>query len=668
MGIRQIEFIIFRVSQTTNMRLSTKKIMVLFAIMAFVIVAAMDFFITNSSAQNYGVKGTPLSYHYRIDTTLPFGFNQTFAGSGECDACHQTAHGTQSMLDSNGLAVSPANDWRGTMMGNAARDPLWRAKVSHEVAVNPNLQVEIEHTCTKCHAPQGHYQAMYLGQQHYSIAEMENDPIALDGVSCTACHSQLPDFYGTQFSGNLTFDTTYHVYGPYPDPDTITMWNHINYVPRYDLRILNSELCATCHTLITQTVDLNGNPINNSFVEQATYHEWFNSDYELQNKECQSCHTPKINDSIVIANEPYDLEPRTPFWLHYFVGGNEFMLKILQSNIDTLNLTADSSHFAKTIQRTKDNLLYESLNLSLTEVGQTPDTAYFDLALENKAGHKFPSGYPSRRSYVQFVVLKANGDTLFQSGMLNNQFELVDIDPIFEPHYDVINSEDQVQIYQMIQGDLNGNVTTVLERAFSPLKDNRLPPLGFTTTHGSYDTVKIAGNALADADFNKVNSVEGSGTDTLHYHIPLNGYEGSVTVSARVYYQAVPPRWVENMFTFSTPEIDKFKWMYNNADQTPSLVGEVFLGSFVSITELEKKDIKIFPNPVTDGKVFIQSTRRKRLSAVRIYDLDGKLVQSIPLNKQTIAEIQMPTARSMYLLEVAFSDGSATVEKVIVAR
>ncbi|MEZ4765321.1 MAG: hypothetical protein R3C26_19700 [Calditrichia bacterium] len=41
------------------------------------------------------------------------------------------------------------------MMANA-KDPLFRAKVSAEVAENPALQAVIEDKCTTCHAPIPH--------------------------------------------------------------------------------------------------------------------------------------------------------------------------------------------------------------------------------------------------------------------------------------------------------------------------------------------------------------------------------------------------------------------------------------------------------------------------------------------------------------------------------
>src|SRR5207249_9275614 len=105
---------------------------------------------------------------------------------------------------------------------------------------------------------------------------------------------------------------------------------------------------------------------------------------------------------------------------------------------------------------------------------------------------------------VQFVIMDANGDTVFQSGIFDGTFEVKNIDDVFEPHYNVINQSSQIQIYEMVMGDVNGNFTSLLERADTFLKDNRIPPQGFVSTFPSYDTTKIVGDALNDPDFNKI--------------------------------------------------------------------------------------------------------------------------------------------------------------------
>ncbi|MCK7524195.1 MAG: hypothetical protein MZV64_44465 [Ignavibacteriales bacterium] len=64
----------------------------------------------------------------------------------------------------NGIDVSPITYWRSTMMGNASKDPLWRAMVAEEVSNFPQHQELIESTCLKCHSPMGYTQAIYNGQ------------------------------------------------------------------------------------------------------------------------------------------------------------------------------------------------------------------------------------------------------------------------------------------------------------------------------------------------------------------------------------------------------------------------------------------------------------------------------------------------------------------------
>ena len=52
-----------------------------------------------------------------------------FSGSGVCAFCHSR------LSDEAGNDVSNDAHWRSTMMANAAKDPLWQAKISAEVAL-----------------------------------------------------------------------------------------------------------------------------------------------------------------------------------------------------------------------------------------------------------------------------------------------------------------------------------------------------------------------------------------------------------------------------------------------------------------------------------------------------------------------------------------------------
>ena len=61
----------------------------------------------------------------------------------------------------------------------------------------------------------------------------------------------------------------------------------------------------------------------------------------------------------------------------------------------------------------------------------------------------------------------------------------------YKPHHEVITLEDQVQVYETVAADFNGDVTYSLLKAFEHLKDNRLVPEGFSVLDASYDTVRI---------------------------------------------------------------------------------------------------------------------------------------------------------------------------------
>ena len=578
-----------------------------------------------------------------------------------CEGCHGTDLQMNAMVDAAGNDVNVVDNWQATMMANSAKDPFWRAKVSHEILVNPEHNQELETKCTSCHAPNGHYTAILRGASHYSIAEMLGDTVAMEGVSCSTCHTMSDEDLGKVFSGEINFDTSRVMFGPYDFPFVQPMENFVGFEPIYSEHVNDAGLCASCHTLLTSSVDLEGNFTGEKFVEQATYHEWLNSVYGadkgLEKASCQSCHMPRIMDTVVISSNYSFLQGRSPFALHELVGGNTAMLKLMKENKETLNITATDEQFDKTIENTFKLLQEQSVEFDLQLVNQDTDSAYFEIEVINLAGHKFPSGYPARRAYIEFVATTlTQGDTLFQSGVMQPDYEVKGQTAETEPHFDLINSEDQVQIYELVLGDVNGDFTTVLERSHQALKDNRLAPKGFTTTHSAYDTTKIYGAALLDDDFNKRNGVEGTGSDKINYHIAINDYEGLINVQAKMYYQSLPPKWMDPMFEESTPEIEAFRAMYDAADLAPVLVASASMDSiYVSPTSTVSNDgadeaslIAVFPNPTIDGKVFIKTKENLKISEISILSTSGRFMQRITDIDNN--EISLPQESGVYVL------------------
>ncbi len=587
---------------------------------------------------------------------------QYFPTQVDCKGCHGKDPDGFAMVDSDGQDVSMHEDWVTSMMGMSAKDPFWRAKVSHEVAVNPMHSAELQDKCTSCHAPMGHYTSKYEGHEHYLIADLLTDTVGLDGVSCGACHQMSPENLGNLFSGEIIYDTTRVQYGPYENPFAPPMANFVGFTPIASEHINDAGICASCHSLVTKSVDLDGNFTGTTFVEQATYHEWLNSQYNTDDVSCQSCHMPRIEDSVIISDNYLFLEERYPYALHDLVGANTFMIQLMKDNKEALEVDAPDENFDETLAKTLEMLQLNTLDMSLELINLDPDTAYFEIALTNKAGHKFPSGYPSRRAFIEFVALSEEGDTLFQSGVIDDTYEVIGQDEQFEPHYDVINQTEQVQIYEFVIGDVNSNFSSVLEQGYVPLKDNRLPPLGFSTEHEVYDTTAIVGNALFDADFNKdENGNQGTGGDIIRYHVALNGYTGLVDIRARVWYQSLPPKWMAAMFATSTPEIESFKAMYDAADQSPVLISaaainDLFVES-VSVEEVSPSMLGLSPNPTRTGTVFINGSTT--ISSIRIFNLQGQLLSIIDAPGE---HFSLPQPKGLYIVQLETDQGSQSVK------
>jgi uncharacterized membrane protein len=94
-----------------------------------------------------------------------------------CVGCHGRDESGYASVDLAGNDVNVVDDWSATMMANSAKDPFWRAKVSHEILIYPMHSAAIQDKCTSCHAPNGRYTAHYRGHGPYSIADMLADSI-----------------------------------------------------------------------------------------------------------------------------------------------------------------------------------------------------------------------------------------------------------------------------------------------------------------------------------------------------------------------------------------------------------------------------------------------------------------------------------------------------------
>jgi hypothetical protein len=158
---------------------------------------------------------------------------------------------------------------------------------------------------------------------------------------------------------------------------------------------------------------------------------------------------------------------------------------------------------------------------------------------------------------------------------------------------------------------------------------------------------------------------EGSGSDLVHYHVPLGGYTGQITIIARVHYQSLPPKWMDEMFAYSSAAIDTFETMYFDQDNTPVLIKEMeIIDNSVGIDDLWEFGVQVYPNPSASGLVQLSGLQGRGITEVNVYGLSGKLISSSSGGFDRLLQIQLPEQKGVYLIEVV-SEGQRFVERVV---
>ena len=494
-----------------------------------------------------------------------------FVTSESCMACHN------GLVTPTGEDVSIGVGWRGSMMANAARDPYWHAAVRRETLVHPTASAAIQNECSACHMPMDRFQANAEGRQGEVFSHLplsHGDNFATDGVSCSVCHQIGADRLGerSSFTAGFDLDTTTpegerHVFGPYEVDSgrTSLMRSASRFVPTKGQHVQSSELCATCHTLFTHTLDAAGEVIG-EFPEQVPYLEWKHSAY-ADVTSCQSCHMPVVEGEMVISSVLG--VPREAVSRHVFRGGNILMPRIFNAHRQELAVTALPQELQTTAQQSAKNLQTAAASVSLVNTAISNQTLRTEVVITNLAGHKLPSAYPSRRTWIHFTVWDASGKIVFESGNFNQDGSVSgndnDARPTrYEPHHDTIDHPEQVQIYEAIMGEPDGSVTTVLLSAITYLKDNRLLPEGFDKATAD-EAVAVHGGAEADDDFV-------GGRDRVGYVVDVSGAEGPFIVDVELMYQPIGYRWAHNLGDHEADEIQRFIGYYEEMSESSAVV------------------------------------------------------------------------------------------------
>ena len=488
----------------------------------------------------------------------------SFETSDNCLACHN------GMTTPAGEDVSIGVSWRSSMMANSSRDPYWQASVRRETIDHASGSGAIQDECATCHMPMARAAAHAAGR-HGEVfallpsvrARSDDQRLAADGVSCTLCHQIGPEGLGTRdsFVGRFVIGGQEgghaQMFGPYEIDEgrTTIMRSAASVRPVKSDHLRQSEVCATCHTLYTEALGPQGNVIG-SLPEQVPYLEWRHSGF-VEERSCQSCHMPKAESTPIasVLGEPRDEMAR-----HTFLGGNFFMLRMLNRFRGELGVVAPARELDASAQATLRQLETETASVSIARATLAGPQLDADVVIRNLTGHKLPTGYPSRRVWLHVTVRDGAGKTVFESGAMTPEGMIRGNDndadgTRFEPHYDEIRSSDQVQIYESMMARPDGSLTTGLLQATQFVKDNRLLPRGFDKSTAAAD-IAVVGEALRDGNFTDA-------TDTVRYAIPIAGATGPFQIETELQYQPISFRWAGNLRDYNAAEPRQFVAFYD---------------------------------------------------------------------------------------------------------
>ncbi|MFO1076438.1 MAG: multiheme c-type cytochrome [Planctomycetota bacterium] len=491
-----------------------------------------------------------------------------FTSSEQCAVCHSVAPGANAMRSPTGDDQSPYGLWQATMMANSFRDPYFRAQLRKETTVAGEAVQEL---CLRCHTPMVHHENVLAGKPAPRLADVDGDPFADDGVSCTVCHMMSAKGIGeaTTFSGSLNFNDERRVFGPFADVATRPMQNLVRYTPTQGMHIRHAGLCGGCHTLHTEEHGV-------TFPEQTPYLEWRNSEFSDEDgrtetsRTCQECHMPAIGATRIARNPmgfDFNIPAREGYRAHAFVGGNAFMTEMIGAHREELDVLADRESIERIVAATRRQLGEATAKLAIEGVALEGGNVKFAVRIENLTGHKFPSAYPSRRAWLH-VAVQDGENTIFECGDYDDGGRIVGVaDEHSLPHVDVVRRAQDVAVYELLAADTEGKVTTFLTRMVQRKKDNRLLPRGFKADGPHVgDTAPVG--TTGDADFV-------GGGDTVHFEVPVpTELQGRLQIVAHLYYQTIPPAWVEALRGIDAEECKRFVGWYDAADKSPERIAE----------------------------------------------------------------------------------------------
>ncbi len=489
----------------------------------------------------------------------------TFNNPDQCDNCHG-GYGEQ--------AVEPAYNWRGSMMSQAMRDPLFLAAM----AIANQDAPQSGDLCIRCHSPKGWLEGRSLPTDGSSLNANDRE-----SVQCHFCHrtvkptplgvnpypqdpsytsgtypadqaylatiAQIPTVSG---NGMYVVDANDVRRGPFTDD----VAQHTTYYSPLHAR--DAAMCGTCHDVSNPafTRQPDGSYVPNAFDQpppsantyelfpiERTFSEWLMSSYNSPEgvyapefggnldtvRTCQDCHMKDVTGhGCSRTNAP--LRDNLP--LHDMTGGNTVIpIWVAQQFPAEVNASALLSG----IERAR-YMLQNAASLELT-VDTSQGYPELNVRVTNETGHKLPSGYPEgRRIWLNVKAYDADSMLIYESGA-------------YDSITAVLTHDEDVKVYHIEPG-VSTALAPVVDLEPGPsfhfvvndtiYYDNRIPPRGFTNANYSNIQSPPVGYAYADGQY----------WDDTDYELPLTAAYAVVTLL----YQTTSKEFVEFLQAANTTD------------------------------------------------------------------------------------------------------------------
>jgi uncharacterized repeat protein (TIGR01451 family) len=480
----------------------------------------------------------------------------------DCDTCH----------------TAPIYDnWRGSMMGQAGRDPVMWAALSTANVDAPNSG----DYCLRCHTPKGWLEE----RSHPSDGSVLQGEDIEAGVACAVCHRMVDPAPSTSdqavaidadIRASLTstvpaghVSSAMLIVDPYdrrrgPFELALTFPYHSAY--RTDFlgqsadAVTESRLCGTCHNLDNPFLSWDagrgqywpnesGLPATSFdkgqlFPIERTYDEWLNSEYAATGvyapqfagddpdgivRSCQNCHL--VRATGVAADEQFNPILRNCsatgcLPVHDMTGGNTWAPQLLQDDGWRLIAAGEGGYLDDTVLRAR-SMLRKAAALTVT-LAANGTQKLATVRVINQTGHKLPTGYPEgRRMWLNVRAYDADGVPIYESGA-------------YDGVTGILSQAADVKIYEVKQGltpELAALLNLPAGESFhfvlnnTVVKDNRIPPRGYTQAAFDQPGLRPVGVTYLDGQY----------WDDTAYTLP--GDVESVVVT--LYYQTASKEYID---------------------------------------------------------------------------------------------------------------------------